>query len=320
MMEVDDIAFIALRPDDTALVVIVPHKSPILPQMYWLFGIAQIEQLKLNLGGEEGAATFKDLSGELDAELDFAARFILDALGIEFELPEADWLDSLVVKYPGTLPSTNEFASFARGTCRAVVSAADEPDQAIMAWLDHEEKLFRRHEHLFLAKRLNEGFMLDGEADVEGFLKLTKSIGNKRMSRMGYSLEHHLSAVFTASNIRFDRGSTTERTSKPDFIFPGIAEYKNVNFDTARLTMLASKSSLKDRWRQAIKEADRIEQKHVFTLERGISIPQTDEMKHQKVQLVLPKALHASYREEQRNWLWDLSMFVAVVKEREYTR
>jgi hypothetical protein len=317
MMEVDDIAFIALRPDDTALVVIIPHKSPILPQMYWLFGIDQIEQLRLNLGGEDGAATFKDLSGDLDAELDFAARFILDALGIEFELPEADWLDSLLVKYPGTLPSTDEFASFARGTCKTVVSAAQEPDHAIMAWLDHEEKLFRRHEHLFLAKRLDEGFMFEGKVDVEGFIKLSKSVLQRRSSRMGYSLEHHLSAVFKASGLRFDRGPTTERTSKPDFIFPGIAEYRNVNFDTARLTMLASKSSLKDRWRQATKEADRINRKHVFTLERGISVQQTDEMKHQNVQLVLPRAFHDSFRVEQREWLWDLSKFVTTVKNRE---
>ena len=189
-----------------------------------------------------------------------------------------------------------------------------------MVWLDHEEKLFRRHEHLFLAKRLDEGFVLDGKADVEGFIKLSKSVLQRRSSRMGYSLEHHLSAVFKASDLRFSHGATTERTSKPDFIFPGIAEYKDDSFDATRLTMLASKSSLKDRWRQATKEADRIEQKHVFTLERGISVPQTDEMKHQKVQLVLPRALHASYREAQRDWLWDLSTFVATVKTREYAR
>jgi EcoRII C terminal len=140
------------------------------------------------------------------------------------------------------------------------------------------------------------------------------------MSRMGYSLEHHLTAVFKASTERFDRGATTERTSKPDFIFPGLAEYKDDAFDAARLTMLTSKSTLKDRWRQATKEADRLERKHVFTLERGISIPQTDEMKHQNVQLVLPRALYASYREEQRNWLWDLSTFVATVKDREHTK
>ena len=320
LMATGDTAFIALRPDNSALVVIAPSQSAILIQLYWLFGIDQTEQLRLDLNAEEGAATYRDLSASRLRELDFVARFILDALGIEFELPEADWLDSLLVKFPSSLPTTKAFASFARDTCKVFVSATGEPDHAIMAWLDHEEKLFRRHEHLFLAQRLDEGFMVDGKADVEGFLKLAKSIGNKRMSRMGLSLEHHLSAVFTANNVRFSHGATTERTSKPDFIFPGIEQYKDASFDATKLTMLASKSTMKDRWRQATKEADRIDRKHFFTLERGISVPQTDEMKHQNVQLVLPKALHQTYREEQRGWLWDLSKFIVTVKEREAAR
>ncbi len=317
IMAVGDTAFIALRPGNVALVVVVPANSSMLAQMYWLFGISEAEQLKLDLGAEEGAATFKDFSGALNAELDFAARFILDELNIEFELPEADWIDTLLEKYPGELPKTREFAQFARDTCKAPVSPAQDPDTSIMAWLDHEEKLFRRHEHLFIAKRLDQGFLVDAKQDVEGFIRLSKSILQTRMSRMGYSLEHHLVAVFSACGVRFTHGATTERTSKPDFIFPGIVQYKDEHFDVGRLTMLASKSTLKDRWRQATKEADRIRQKHIFTLERGISVPQTNEMMHQDVQLVLPKALHQSYQEVQRSWLWDLSRFVDLVKQRD---
>jgi hypothetical protein len=186
-----------------------------------------------------------------------------------------------------------------------------------MAWLDHEEKLFRRHEHLFIAKRLDQGFVVDNKQDVEGFIQLSKSILQTRMSRMGYSLEHHLVAIFAASGLRFTRGATTERTSKPDFIFPGIDQYKDTSFDGSRLTMLASKSTLKDRWRQVTKEADRIAHKHIFTLERGISVPQTNEMIHQNVQLVLPKTLHQSYQESQRNWLWDLTRFIDLAKQRD---
>lgn len=317
IMAVGDTAFIAVRPGNEALVVIVPANSSMLAQMYWLFGINEAEQLKLNIGAEEGAATFKDFSGALNTELDFAARFILDELKIEFELPEADWIDSLLERYPGELPKTREFAQFARDTCKTLVSPGKDPDASIMAWLDHEEKLFRRHEHLFIAKRLDQGFVVDNKQDVEGFIQLSKSILQTRMSRMGYSLEHHLEAVFSACGLRFTRGATTERTSKPDFIFPGIAQYKDTGFDENRLTMLASKSTLKDRWRQVTKEADRIAHKHIFTLERGISVPQTNEMMHQNVQLVLPAALHQSYQEVQRQWLWDLSRFINLARERD---
>jgi EcoRII C terminal len=317
LMAIGDTAFIALRPGNEALVVIAPANSEMLVQLYWLFGINEAEQLKLVLGSEEDAATFKDFSGEKSTELDFAARFILDEMKIEFELPEADWLDGLLEKYPAELPKTREFAQFARDTCRVEVAPFHDPDGSIMAWLDHEEKLFRRHEHLFIAKRLDQGFLVDEKQDVEGFIRLSKSILQTRMSRMGYSLEHHLAAVFTACGIRFTHGAVTERTSKPDFVFPGIAQYKDATFDGSRLTMLASKSTLKDRWRQATKEADRINLKHIFTLERGISVPQTNEMMHQNVQLVLPRALHSSYQESQRQWLWDLGRFVNLVKQKD---
>lgn len=317
LMAVGDTAFIALRPGNEALVVVAPANSGMLGQLFWLFGISPSEQLKLDLGEEEGAATFKDFSNDRSAELDFAARFILDELKIEFELPEADWLDGLLEKYPEKLPGTHEFAQFARDTCKSHVSPGKDPDGSIVSWLDHEEKLFRRHEHLFIARRLDEGFLIDNQQDVKGFLSFMKSTSQRRMSRMGYSLEHHLAAIFSASGLRFTKGATTERTSKPDFIFPGITEYRDIGFETTRLTMLASKSTLKDRWRQATKEADRIGLKHIFTLEPGISVPQTTEMQHQNVQLVLPKVLHQTYREVQRDWLWDLSRFVQLVRERE---
>jgi EcoRII C terminal len=126
-----------------------------------------------------------------------------------------------------------------------------------------------------------------------------------------------LGAVFLANGLQFTKGAITERTSKPDFIFLGITAYRDMGFEKTRLTMLASKSTLKDRWRQATKEADRIDLKHIFTLEPGISVPQTTEMQHQNVQLVLPKALHQTYRQVQRDWLWDLAQFVQLARERE---
>ena len=44
-----------------------------------------------------------------------------------------------------------------------------------------------------------------------------------------------------------------------------------LNFDSNKLTMLASKTTCKDRWRQILNEADRIKIKHLFTLQQGIS-------------------------------------------------
>ena len=81
--------------------------------------------------------------------------------------------------------------------------------------------------------------------------------------------------------------------------------------------MLGAKSTLKDRWRQVLSEAERIEAKHLLTLEPGISENQTTEMQAKKLQLVVPRSLHATFRPPQQAWLMDLSGFLKVVKARQ---
>jgi EcoRII C terminal len=81
--------------------------------------------------------------------------------------------------------------------------------------------------------------------------------------------------------------------------------------------MLGVKSTCKDRWRQVLAEADRIEHKHLLTLEAAISGNQTDEMQTKNLQLVLPRRLHESYSEAQRLWLMDVSSFIALVQEQQ---
>lgn len=93
--------------------------------------------------------------------------------------------------------------------------------------------------------------------------------------------------------------------------------YRDPNFPAARLTMLGSKSTLKDRWRQVLSEAQRIAEKHLLTLEPGISENQTDEMKTKNLRLILPRKLHATYTPNQQRWLMDVSSFLKLVAERQ---
>jgi site-specific DNA-cytosine methylase len=109
----------------------------------------------------------------------------------------------------------------------------------------------------------------------------------------------------------------TENNNKPDFLFPGQTEYQDNTFPAALLTMLASKSSCKDRWRQVLSEAQRIEKKHLVTLEPGISENQTEEMRAKSLQLVLPQSLHETYRDSQRCWLMNVAAFVSLVAARQ---
>ena len=157
-----------------------------------------------------------------------------------------------------------------------------------MAWMEREKILFRTLEKHIIAERLTQGF----HGDVDGFLQFSLSVQNRRKSRVGFALENHMEVVFSESRIRYQRGTISEGRSKPDFLFPGGGEYRNPDFDAVCLTMLGVKSTCKDRWRQVLAEARRIEHKHLLTLETAISQHQTDQMKDERLQVVVPQSLH----------------------------
>lgn len=307
MMQEGDVFFLAICRDGTAMVIITPVDSTIQNQLVWLFGLEEQPEFQF---------TFQEISGSSNPDLDFATRYILDELGIEPEEPEADRLDDLIEPFGLTFPTTKIFSEIARSAVTDV-SPAEDPDRALLAWLDMEEQLFKRLERRIVAERIASGFNETEGADVEGFLKFSLSVQNRRKSRAGQALEHHLEAVFVANSIRYSRGSQTENRNKPDFLFPAHECYHDPAFPAAKLTMLGAKSTLKDRWRQVLSEAERIENKHLLTLEPGISENQTSEMQAKQLQLVLPRQLHESFRPEQQTWLMDVSEFLSLVNDRQ---
>lgn len=306
-MAVGDLLIIALQRDGSFLTIVTPATGAVQNQLLWLFGLEP---------PEEQNVTVQHLDAEHDTELGFAARYILDELSIEPEEPEADRLDRLIEPYGLAFPKTKVFSELARRSLPEV-SAIDDPDGALVDWLDQEERLFRRLERRIVAERIGNGFQAAGVIDVDGFLSFSLSVQNRRKARAGQALENHLEAVFLAQGIRFARGAQTENRNKPDFLFPGVANYADAAFPDARLTMLGAKSTLKDRWRQVLSEARRIDQKHLLTLEPGVSENQTDEMRAKSLQLVIPRRLHETFRPSQREWLVDLARFLEIVRSRQ---
>lgn len=302
-----DLLFIAKRTDGTLMTIIVSSGSTVENQLVWLFGVP-VQTGK--------TFVFQEIQNGEDKEVDFAVRFILEELGIEVEEPEADYLDSLLENFAGKFPTTKEFSLFARTTLKDV-NAIEEPDAALMAWMDHEEKLFRRMERQIVDQRLRNGFISNDETDVDGFISFSMSVHQRRKSRAGYALEHHLEEIFRQHKISYSRTAETENKAKPDFLFPGITQYHDINFSPSLLTMLGVKTTCKDRWRQVLSEAERIDKKHLLTLEPGISENQTDEMRSHKLQLVLPLSIHETYRESQRGWLMNVRDFIQHVARKQ---
>jgi hypothetical protein len=186
----------------------------------------------------------------------------------------------------------------------------DTPDKLLLERRDKEYSLFRQIEELHVLDKVKEGF-----DSVEEFIDLANSVSNRRKSRSGKSLEMHLEKIFLANGLTtFTTQSITEGKKKPDFLFPSGIEYHNPAYPAERLRMLAVKTTCKDRWRQAINEANRINNIHLFTLQEGVSVNQFQEMKDAGVTLVVPKGLHEKYPKEIRGELVTLSEFIDEIK------
>lgn len=290
-----DILIIAKRPDDSLLAIIAEAETTIAQQVLWLFGFTDIVH--------PGFSIREELETEQD-RVEFASRFILESIGISVEANEETLLDDMLKKFGNKLPPTRIFSGYARSTLPDI-NPLDDQDEALMAWMEREEILFRTMEKHIIGERLSQGF----DGDVDGFISFSLSVQNRRKSRAGLALENHLEILFRECGIHYTRTPVTENKSKPDFIFPGIEQYCDLDFDANGLTMLGVKSSCKDRWRQVLSEADRVQNKHLLTLEAAISHTQTEEMKSKSLQLIVPKKLHHTYSQKQRLWLMNISEF-----------
>ncbi|SRR5579884_526029 len=297
-----DILVIGKRPDDSVLVVIAQGESTIANQILWLFHVRTPDSGHFSV--------LEELETEQD-RIQFASQFILEQIGIPVETSAEIYLDQMLKKFGRSFPETRFFSEFARSTVKDMDMLRD-PDAAVMAWMEREEVLFRTLEKHFIAERLTKGFH-----DVEEFLQYSLSVQNRRKSRAGFALENHMEVVFSVGNVRYTREAKTEGHSRPDFLFPGVREYHDPSFDSVLLTMLGVKSTCKDRWRQVLAEAHKIKNKHLLTLEAAISNNQTDAMRSEALQLVVPRGLHKTYSPAQQSWLMDIASFVAMVRERQ---
>jgi restriction endonuclease EcoRII-like protein len=298
---IGDLIIIGKTGDDELAIIVAPQGSTAEQQMKWLFGLEEVE----------ASFIVKNILAD-DQNLDFAGKHVISTLGFEIEETDTGFLEPLLENFGDTFPTTAEFSDFARSTITDV-SPIEEPDETLITWLEREELLFRTLEKHIVSQKLAVGF---GD-DVDEFVSYSLSVHNRRKSRAGHSFEHHLASIFQKNEVLFSKGQKTERNNKPDFLFPNIDNYRDINYNETLLTMLGVKTTAKDRWRQVLSEAERIKNKHLITLEPAISTNQTDEMHEQNLQLVIPSPIVETYTIAQRDQLISLSDFIDLVKNRQ---
>lgn len=227
------------------------------------------------------------------------------------ELAFYDFIKSLTVDFPASV----EMSAAARRIFNAVYNHEENillnPDNHLISWIDTEYRLFRKIEFSRYEDMITKGFQT-----VEQFIEVSNMVLNRRKSRAGKSLEHHLSAMFNGNSLVYQAQPRTEGNKRPDFLFPGEAAYHDLAYPPEQLIFLGAKTTCKDRWRQVINEANRIHDKHLFTLQQGISAQQLDEMEAEHITLVVPAPYISAYPQEKRGNIWTLKKFIAYVKER----
>lgn len=224
-------------------------------------------------------------------------------------ITDTPFADEALARFGLEFPNSATFSRFIQD--RVIVNA-DEPDAALLAWWNAEEAHFREHERRIVEERLAAGF-----DDVDALLKFSLSVHNRRRVRAGLAFENHIRAILERNDLRYSFKKRITGDGEPDFLFPGIDEYSDLAFDEAHLTMLAAKTTCKDRWRQVLHEAPRIERKHLCTLEPAISMAQLTEMADYLVTLVAPIAVLQSYSVPPGYEVLSLADFIQLVRDRD---
>lgn len=299
-MRPGDLLVVAVRPDDSLFLILAARGSTSEQQIRWLFGIDEAPVRNYDV---------QDVPRQRSVSMLEAA--ILEKIGVDMRLDDENWIDQIIAKFGLKFPATDVFSTWARESCPVGLHPSDDLDATLMSWVRHEEMLFRTLERQIVEQQLKSGF-----DDVDHFVQFSLSVQNRRKSRAGYALEHHLKAIFDECDLAYEWQATTENRTKVDFIFPDSGAYHHFEYPRSELAMLASKSTCKDRWRQVLAEAKRIPRKHLLTLEPAISIHQTTEMREHNLRLVVPREIHLTYQPLQRDWLMDMEQFIELARDK----
>ena len=255
---------------------------------------------------------------DIDSVLNFLGLSPADVGGLaRFDLEERarPHFEAYVARLQGGFPESEELAREAQKAFGNLYPAAREdpireldPDRAIITLIQLEFALFRRIERALYGHLLEKKF-----ESIEDLIAVSLQLNNRRKSRAGRSLEYHLRYIFDALGIAYAFNETTEHNKRPDFIFPGIEQYRDPGYDARNLFFLGAKTTCKDRWRQILNEADRIPKKHLFTLQQGFTSAQLQEMKAENVTPVLPLSFHRHCKPEDRENLLSLGGFLKLL-------
>jgi hypothetical protein len=287
----DDLLIILLRGDRTAIVIVLPGRSETEDMFIDCLGLSTPRS---GTGGSIG-----DASTPVSAR---GADLLSAVTGVHGGSPDPDFAerakdacrkiakcDLAGLLERGRFP-TATVSEIARDLTR--LGPIADADETFVGWAEAEEDLY------YLAEEDRFGPLLLGRqfASVADFLKAAMQVSQSRRVRAGLSLEHHFRALLDMRGIPCaKRGAQTEPGSRPDVLLPSKDAYDDPAFPTSRLRIVAIKRTCKDRWRQVLKEANRVDAKYLLTMDPKITASQAKAMDDEQIQIVIPRPISERY-------------------------
>lgn len=186
------------------------------------------------------------------------------------------------------IPPTYEMAVAAQQVLANLKEDASDPDAFLFRAMEIETDLFFAIEESLGSTRL-EAMLAQGQPPLNEFLSFAMSIQQARKSRRGQSLQNHFGELLKRCGIPHSAQSETEPGEVPDFLMPSQAAYRNEAYPVDALRMIACKSTVRDRWRQILKEAQRIQEKYLLTLDANLTPATLNAMKGAKLRVFIPR-------------------------------
>ena len=182
------------------------------------------------------------------------------------------------------------------------------PDDKLLEFCATEYRLFQIVEQQLCQPEISRNFK-----DVNEFVQTANSITNRRRARAGRSLENHVGHILSEAGLPHE--AQPNIAGRPDIIIPSADAYDDLSYPTDKLFILGVKTTCKDRWRQVLNEGTRVTDKHILTLQPGISVNQLTEMHSANVQLVVPHKTQKVFPEGHPMTILTLEDFISSVGE-----
>lgn len=184
-------------------------------------------------------------------------------------------------------------------------------DDRLMRRRDCEFELFKAIEEAIELPRAKAGF-----GTITDFLEAAQTVLQRRKARSGKSLEYHFREILLEESFREGSDFTFQPKAgnSPDFLFPSETAYLDPSFPRDRLRMLAVKTTFRDRWRQVAEECQGLPEKHMLTLQEGVSDAQYRLIRGAGIRLVVPAGRIAAFAKDIRPEILSLERFLAELR------